>query len=150
MCIFVLASMSTSAATFRRLSRGHWPDNGWTAAAFSHVYFLRAVLAPHSSCSCVACALPFCVVGRSFLSVSFDAGHTFRFDSMQVQRSMCSRFCVFCGFATQRRSFMETSTCGVCVLCRRLRCAIMCALLQLDAFCCLVVHLGFAVVFKPK
>ena len=27
----------------------HWPDNAWTDIAFSHVYFLRAILTPHSS-----------------------------------------------------------------------------------------------------
>ena len=46
---------------------------------------------------------------------------------------------------------METSTCGVCVCV--VSKASVCdhvSLLQLDAFYCLVVHLGFAVVFKPK
>ena len=63
---------------------------------------------------------------------------------MQVQRSLCSRFCVFCGFATQRRSFMETSTCGVCGCCVEgfgvRSCVPFCNLMHST---CLVVHLGF-------
>ena len=73
-----------------------------------------------------------------------------RFDSMCKFSVLCVLGSV-CSVASQRSAEVFWRRRHVeCVLCRRLRCAITCALLQLEAFYCLVVHLGVAVVFKPK
>ena len=75
------------------------------------------------------------------------------FDSTRCASSAFYVFSVLCVLWLRnaaQKFYGDVDMWSVCVLCRRLRCAIMCALLQLDAFYCLVVHLGFAVVFKPK
>ena len=73
-----------------------------------------------------------------------------RFDSMCKFSVLCVLGSV-CSVASQRSAEVLWRRRHVeCVCCVEGFGVRSCALLQLDAFYCLVVHLGFAVVFKPK